>query len=300
MRKAGRTLRRALGAPIRLISRPFRELRGFLDYEPEDTPVADTLANTLENPSLLIEHIEALRRHLLRAILALMITTGISFAFANRALEWLAKPIGGTSALQAIEVTESIGAFMRVSLMSGFVLAFPYILIEFFSFINPGLKRQERVFILVAAPMALVLFLAGLAFSYYVMLPAALPFLLNFLGITTVPRPSNYIRFVTSLMFWIGIAFQFPLIIYILARLGIVRARMLVDGWRIAIVGIAVLAAAVTPTIDPVNMALVMAPMTGLYFLSIGLAAIAQRSRERAERREGAVSGERQALSDKP
>jgi sec-independent protein translocase protein TatC len=285
MSKATQTLRRALGTPFGLISRPVRQLRSFLDYEPEDTPVADTLASTLENPSLLIEHIEALRRHLLRSVLALMLTTAISFAFANRVLDWLARPIGGTAALQAIEVTESIGAFMRVSLMSGFVLAFPYILVEFFSFINPGLKRQERVFILVAAPMALVLFLAGLAFSYYVMLPAALPFLLNFLGITTVPRPSNYIRFVTGLMFWIGVAFQFPLIIYILARLGIVRARMLLDGWRIAIVAIAVLAAAVTPTIDPVNMALVMAPMIGLFFLSIGLAAIAQRSRERAERR---------------
>ncbi len=285
MSKAGQSLRRFLGAPLRVVSRPLRELRSFLDYEPEDTPVADTLASTLENPSLLIEHIEALRRHLLRSILALIITTGISFAFANRVLEWLAKPIGGTGALQAIEVTESIGSFMRVSLMSGFVLAFPYILVEFFSFVNPGLKRQERVFILVAAPMALVLFLAGLAFSYYVMLPAALPFLLNFLGITTVPRPSNYIRFVTGLMFWIGIAFQFPLIIYVLARLGVVRARTLVDGWRVAIVGIAVLAAAVTPTIDPVNMALVMAPMSALYFLSIGLAAMAQRSRERAEAR---------------
>lgn len=285
MSKAGQSLRRFLGAPLRVVSRPLRELRSLLDYEPEDTPVADTLASTLENPSLLIEHIEALRRHLLRSILALIITTGISFAFANRVLEWLAKPIGGTGALQAIEVTESIGSFMRVSLMSGFVLAFPYILVEFFSFVNPGLKRQERVFILVAAPMALVLFLAGLAFSYYVMLPAALPFLLNFLGITTVPRPSNYIRFVTGLMFWIGIAFQFPLIIYVLARLGVVRARTLVDGWRVAIVGIAVLAAAVTPTIDPVNMALVMAPMSALYFLSIGLAAMAQRSRERAEAR---------------
>jgi sec-independent protein translocase protein TatC len=113
------------------------------------------------------------------------------------------------------------------------------------------------------------------------MLPTALPFLLNFLGITTVPRPSNYIRFVTSLMFWIGIAFQFPLVIYVMARMGIVRARMLVEGWRIAVIAIAVLAAAVTPTVDPVNMALVMAPMTALYFLSIGLAALAERGRAR-------------------
>lgn len=284
MKRVGSLLRRLASIPGRILSYPFRRLSAFLDYEPEDTPVADTLATTLEDPSLLIEHIEALRGHLLRSLLALAITTSISFAFAGRVLDFLARPIGGTDALQAIEVTESIGAFMRVSLMSGFVLAFPYILIEFFTFINPGLKRSERLFLLGAAPMALVLFLAGLAFSFFVMLPTALPFLLNFMGITTVPRPSNYIRFVTGLMFWIGIAFQFPLVIYVLARMGIVRARMLIDGWRIAVIGIAVLAAAVTPTVDPVNMALVMAPMTALYFLSIGLAALAERGRDRAAR----------------
>jgi sec-independent protein translocase protein TatC len=281
MRRIGSFLRHLIRVPGRLISYPFRRLKDLLDYEPEDTPVADTLATTLEDPTLLIEHIEALRGHLLRSLLALAITTTVSFAFASRILDFLARPIGGTEALQAIEVTESIGAFMRISLLSGFVLAFPYILIEFFTFINPGLKRSERLFLLGAAPMALVLFLAGLAFSYFVMLPTALPFLLNFLGITTVPRPSNYIRFVTSLMFWIGIAFQFPLVIYVMARMGIVRARMLVEGWRIAVIAIAVLAAAVTPTVDPVNMALVMAPMTALYFLSIGLAALAERGRAR-------------------
>ena len=80
-------------------------------------------------------------------------------------------------------------------------------------------------------------------------------------------------------MFWIGIAFQFPLVIYTLAGLGIVKAKSLARGWRFAILGIAILAAAITPTIDPVNMALVMIPMIVLYFLSIGLAALAQRKR---------------------
>ena len=113
------------------------------------------------------------------------------------------------------------------------------------------------------------------------MLPVALPFLLSFLGIVTRVRPSNYIRFVTGVMFWIGIAFQFPLIFYTLAGLGVINARMLVNGRRFAVLGIAIVAAVVTPTIDPVNMALVMAPMIVLYFLSIGLAALAQRRRPR-------------------
>jgi sec-independent protein translocase protein TatC len=271
---------RVITAPYRVLTWPFRKFREFLAFEPEDASTPDVLGQAIEHPSSLLEHIEALRRHLFRALIALAITTVLSFAFAGIELDWLSRPIGGIKALQAIEVTESIGAYMRVSLLSGFTLAFPYICFELFMFINPGLRRRERFFILTAIPAAFVLFLLGVAFAYYIMLPAALPFLLHFMGITTVPRPSNYIRFVTGLLFWIGISFQFPLLIYALAALGFVNARVLARGWRIAVVGIAVLAAAVTPTVDPVNMALVMAPMILLYFLSIGLAAIAGRRRE--------------------
>ena len=272
---------RIIAAPFRLITWPFRKVRDFINFEPEDIPTADVFARTIEQPTVLLEHISALRKHLFRAVIALFITTGISFVFATQILDFLAEPIGGIEKLQAIEVTESIGAFMRVSLLSGFALAFPYILFEVFTFVNPGLKKRERVLILMSLPFAAMLFIAGLAFAWFVMLPTALPFLLQFMDIITKPRPSNYIRFVTNLMFWIGIAFQFPLVIFVLASLGIVRAETLVRGWRIAIIGIAVLAAVVTPTVDPVNMGLVMLPMIILYFFSIFLAKIAQRSRDR-------------------
>jgi sec-independent protein translocase protein TatC len=232
---------------------------------------------------VLLEHLDVLRKHLFRSLAVLAVTTGISFAFAGRILDFLSTPIGGIDALQSIEVTESLGAFMRVSLLSGFSLALPYILVEAFAFIHPALKRRERIIILVAIPFAAIMFLGGLAFAYFIMLPAALPFLLDFMGITTIPRPSNYIRFVTNLLFWIGISFQFPLVIYALAAAGFVKAKSLISGWRFAIIGIAILAAMVTPTVDPVNMALVMAPMALLYVISIGLAAIAQSARQRRE-----------------
>jgi len=283
MRKALHTLGRALTAPLRLIAWPFRALRKFLDYEPEETSTADVFSRAFEEPAVLLEHLEALRRHLFRAVLVLAVTTAGSFLFAPRILDYLARPIGGIQALQAIEVTESIGAFMRVSLLTGFALALPYISFEAFAFMNPGLKRSERTLVLFAVPMAFVLFVAGLAFTYFIVLPAALDFLLSFMGIPTIPRPSNYIRFVTNLMLWIGLAFEFPLVIYVLAGLGFVHARTLVRGWRFAIVGIAVLAAAATPTVDPVNMALVMGPMIVLYFFSILLAALAQAGRRRRE-----------------
>jgi sec-independent protein translocase protein TatC len=281
MRKILNFLRRIINAPFRLITWPFRKFRDFINYEPEDSSAPDVFAQTIQEPKVLLEHLDDLRKHLFRGLAALAVTTGISFAFASQILDFLATPIGGIDALQSIEVTESLGAFMRVSLLSGVTLALPYLLLEAFAFINPALKKRERVTILTAIPFAAIMFVGGLAFAYFIMLPAALPFLLNFLDIPTIPRPSNYVRFVTNLMFWIGVAFQFPLIIYALAAVGFVKAKTLVSGWRFAIIGIAVLAAMVTPTVDPVNMALVMAPMSILYLLSIGLAVIAGRGRAR-------------------
>ena len=269
-------------SPFRWIARPFLKLRDFLNYEPEDTPLADVFSRTIEQPSILIDHLEALRRHLLRAIVVLIIAVLASTLFAKQALEWLAGPINGLDQLQAIEVTESIGVFMRVSLLTGFVIALPYIGIEIFAFLNPGLRRRERILLLTSIPAASLLFVLGIAFTYYILLTPALDFLLHFMDINAAIRPASYIQFVTGLMFWIGIAFQFPLIVYALAGIGIVNAATLLRGWRFAILAIAVLAAAVTPTIDPINMGLVMVPMILLYFISIGLAVIAGRGRTRS------------------
>jgi sec-independent protein translocase protein TatC len=276
-----RRLWHIITAPLRWIARPFHKLRDFLNHEPEDLPISDVFSRTIEEPSLLIDHIEALRRHLLRATVVLIIAVLVSTLFAKQLLAWFAVPIGGVDQLQSIEVTESIGVFMRISLLSGFALSLPYIGIEIFAFVNPGLRRRERVLLLMAIPAASLLFITGMAFTYFIMLTPSLDFLLHFMGIQAAIRPASYIQFVTGLMFWIGVAFQFPLIIYALAGLGIVNAKALLRGWRFAILGIAVLAAAVTPTIDPVNMGLVMMPMVLLYFVSIGLAAIAGRGRKR-------------------
>jgi sec-independent protein translocase protein TatC len=272
-------------APVRLLLWPFRRVRQFIDYEPDETTAGDAFAQTLQSPGVLFDHLQALRGHLMRSLIALGLGTTVGFTFAQRILDWMSEPIGGIEALQAIEVTESVGAFMKVSLLTGFVLAFPYILLEVFAFINPGLKRRERILLLTSIPAATLLFIAGVSFAYFVMLPAALPFLLNFLGIQTVPRPSNYISFTTNLLFWIGVSFTFPLIMFALASVGMVRSGSLLKGWRFAIVGIAVMAAAITPTVDPVNMSLLMLPMVVLYGLSILLAAVAERARRRRTER---------------
>lgn len=267
--------------PFRWLRTIFREIKDFLSTEPEDTPLGDSLEKAVSNPQSLLVHLDALRKHLFRAALVLVAATVIAFAFASQIINLLAYPVGGIDALVAIDPTEPIGTFMRVSLLTGFAVTLPYIILEIWLFIAPGLSRDSRIFGLYAIPVAVIFFVGGMAFTFFVILPQAIPFLVNFGGITSQIRPSSYIRFVTSIMFWIGIAFQFPLIIYVLARVGLVRAQVLIDQWRLAIVIIAVISAMITPTIDPVNMGLVMGPMIVLYFLGVLLAKIAERGRDR-------------------
>ena len=120
-----------------------------------------------------------------------------------------------------------------------------------------------------------------MAFTFYVLLPSAIPFLGNFTAITQSWRAGDYFGFVTGLMIWIGLFFEFPLIIYILSSIGLVKPAVLAKQWRLAIVVISIIAAAVTPTVDPVNMGLVMIPMILLYFFSIGMSYIAYAGRKR-------------------
>ena len=223
------------------------------------------------------DHVEELRRRLLIALIALAVTTAGSFLFAERIIGLLAEPAGSLDALQSIEVTENVAVFMRVSLLSGVAIAMPVILYELLAFIMPGLKINEKKWVMLTVFFGTVLFLAGAAFSYFVMLPASLTFLLQFLGVETKPRLSSYIDFITSLIFWLGIGFQFPILVFTLAKLRIVSVESLAKGWRYAIVLIAILAAMITPTVDPVNMALLMAPLLILYLLSILFAFFAAR-----------------------
>ena len=290
MRKRLSAIWRFITIPFRLISWLFRtigrwlrrtsqNIHYFMTSEPEEESLPDTFAKTVENPAGLLEHVDALRKHLLRATLFLLVTTALSFTFATKIIDLLAQPIGGIKSLQAIDVTEPLSVFMRVSLLSGFALALPYIVLEVWLFAAPGLRRRERIYGLVAIPLVLIFFVGGMLFAYFLMLPTALPFLLNFMDIPTIPRPSTYLGFVTSMLFWIGVIFEFPLVIYVLASMGLVNASTLAKQWRLAMVIIAVAAAAITPTVDPISMSIVMAPMIVLYFLSIGLAKIAQRGR---------------------
>lgn len=269
---------RWLTAPLRWL---FKPLRAFWADEPEDTPLGETVQKAIANPGDVLAHLAALRGHLLRSVIVLAAAALVAFQYSHAILNWLAVPIGGIEGLQAIDVTEPISVVMRVTLFTAFAVALPYIAFELLLFIAPGLSRSARLTGLIAMPLILIFFAAGMLFTYYVLLPPAVAFLLNFMGIPTIVRPASYITFATGLMFWVGLAFELPLVSYVLAAMGLLPARWLSANWRVATVALAVVAAAITPTVDPINMMLVWIPLVALYFLSVGTASLAQRQRTR-------------------
>lgn len=230
-----------------------------------------------ENPASILPHVIELRNRLIRAVIALIIGTAVASLLGGQILELAARPLGpgGLENLQAIRVTEPFSVFFRVALVVGAILAAPYIITQIWIFVAAGLKPSERRIFYLAVPFALLLFLSGVTFAYVVMLPVAVPFLTTFMGFNAHPTVDNYIQFITTVLLWVGVAFELPLIMFGLAKVGIVNAGMLARNWRIAIVLIVIAAAFITPTPDPVNMGIVAAPLFVLYLLSIVLALFA-------------------------
>jgi sec-independent protein translocase protein TatC len=260
----------SLLAAVVVLARNWRALAS-----PTDTN--GDLGVIFENPSSLMPHIIELRDRLIRSAVSIVLTTIIAATFTRQIIVLLAEPVGGLDAIQAIRVTEPFGIFFRVSITLGIILASPYIIAQLWVFTAVGLKPSERRVFYFLFPFAVILFAAGVAFAYLVMLPVAVPFLVNFMGIKATPTLEDYLKFVTNALLWVGVSFEMPLVTFVLAKAGIVNAKMLLQNWRIALVLIAVLAAVVTPTPDPINMGIVAAPLFVLYLLSIVMAFFARR-----------------------
>lgn len=268
------------------ILRNFRSLNqdpdeGFLD-------ISGTVENVAQNWRVVVPHLVELRQRLFYSVLMLAITTAISFTFTPQLLEVIIAPLPPEAELQAAALTDQLGMFMRIALTSGVLLAIPFIATQIWIFIAQGLKSNERRYVYFIVPGATLLFITGVSFSYFVMLPTALPFLLSIFPdekIRDLLRLTDYVFDVTRLLLWVGLSFEMPLIFAVLARVRLISARQLLQGWRVALIGIAVAAALITPTADPINMGLVMLPLFGLYLLSILLAFIVRRGEKPRERK---------------
>ena len=237
----------------------------------------------------ILQHLAELRRRVFISALALLVGSAVAFVFFRQIIDLLVLPARdldtGAGQLVFVEVTELLTTSIKVSFVGGFVLALPVILYQVIMFIAPGLTGRERRYLLGFLPGVLLAFVAGVAFAYFVLTPPALHFLLTFGGDVATPliRVSNLVNLMLRLLFWMGVSFETPLVMYLLAQLGIVNARMLGRFRRYWVVVAFILGAIITPTFDPVNQALVAVPLLVLYELGVLLAKLAGRGRRASQ-----------------
>ncbi len=233
----------------------------------------------------ILEHLRELRDRLIKATLALVLGMAAGMFFARYFLEVLIAPLQGASELQLLKPTENILIYFKAALILGAILASPFILYQLVAFVVPGLTKSERRYLYLLLPLAGVLFALGVAFSSFVVLPFTLNYLQTFLSDLFKAQYSvgYYMSFVANFVLWVGIAFETPLVIALLARLGVISPEQLRGTWRFAVVIIAVLSAVITPTPDPFTMSVVMLPLLGLYLLGVLLARFTYRPRPPVE-----------------
>lgn len=232
-----------------------------------------------------VEHLTELRHRLFIVLGWLFGSAIVAFVFSNQLLEIIARPKGDIQ-LIVLAPIDMLWATFEVIFGAAAVLTLPVMLYQTLRFIEPALetpaeKAAYRLIALVGIPLVLIFFVLGALFAYFIMLPFALKYLASF-G-TDIARASwnvrAYFGFTVGVMLWMGAAFETPLIMAMLARLGIASPTAMARQWRYAFVGIAIIAAVITPTIDPLNMALVMGPLLALYFLGVLFARLTYRPR---------------------
>ncbi len=242
---------------------------------PTDLPPEDGMG--------ILDHLKEFQGRVIRAVIAVAITTSLSFFFVSDLLKALSAPYGGK--LLVLEPTEGISIFIRVGLTMGIAIASPIIIYQILAFVIPGLTPKELRLMRFVVPMSFILFLIGASFAWFLMIPTAIEYLATFgPEIFQVEFSSRgYVPFVMQLTMWIGVAFEMPLVMMFLAQLGFVTPKMLIQGWRLAVVGCVIAASVITPTVDPFNMALVALPLMGLYIISILFAYFPYRARRKRD-----------------
>lgn len=226
----------------------------------------------------LAEHLEELRRRLGISFGALLVAVGIGFTQADRLIGWLQRPVESVLPRFAFfSPTEPLAAYLHVSVLAGLALAMPVMLWQCWLFIRSGLSGRERAVGLAFVGWGTFQFLAGILFAYFALLPVSLRLLLgigreHFDPVISIGR---YLSFVTTLTVWCGLVFELPVVLFVLAKVGIVTPEWLRQQRPYAILVLVIIAAIVTPTTDPVNLLLMAVPLIFLYEFSIMVAQFA-------------------------
>lgn len=236
----------------------------------------------------LLEHLDELRRRIVYSLLALVAGFGMCWAFVRDIYSFLERPIRphlpeGTQ-LSYLGPADPLLLYIKVALLAGVFLAAPVILYQAWRFISPGLYKRERRWAAPFVVLGTLFFVAGGAFAYYVAFPFAVKFLIGvgdlFTPVITIER---YFRFLMTVILGLGLMFELPIVIFLLAQMGLVTPGFLMRHFRWAVLLIFLVAAIITPTPDVINLCVFALPTIGLYLLGVGAAWVTQR--RKAKRR---------------
>ena len=241
-------------------------------------PASDDSAGAEEMS--LLDHLREVRNRVVISAVALVVGTAIAFFATPWLLKILTLPLGVDKKLLVTDPLSGLTSTFGISLTAGAVLALPVILYQLIAFILPGLLPKERNWLRFGFPAALILYALGAGFAWFVFVPNAINFLTSWMqeSFEYLIKSDEYLTFVSGIVFWMGFAFEMPLIMFLLAKVNVLSSRVLAKNWRYAVVAIAVLAAFITPTPDPINMGLVMFPLLVLYGVSIIMEWLARRN----------------------
>ena len=228
------------------------------------------------------QHLEELRKRSIYSTIAIAITTGVSFSLAAHIFSILEALAPEDTNFIFTEAMELLVTYFKLSIYCGVALALPFLIYQALMFIRPALTSRERMWVYILLPAVALFFAGGVAFGYF-FVPRMLSFLIEFPLAADVANPeikiSGYVSLVARLLFGLGLVFETPLVIFFLARIGLVTPQWLLRQWRYAIVVCYIVAAIITPTPDPINCSIVALALVALYFLSIILAWIAWKLR---------------------
>lgn len=248
-----------------------------------ETPTSSTGHMTLW------EHLAELRTRLFRVAIAVAIGAVLGWFLYPYVLEILKHPFNEVQPNQPFIATEPLQAFGLRIKMSGYIgiaLAMPVIAWQVWRFVTPGLYPQEKKYAIPFTISAIILFIGGAAVAFFILNPT-LEFLTTIGGSEIEPfyTASSYVTLIIWMMIAFGVGFEFPVLLVALMMIGVLSPRRLLRWWRQAIVVIAIIAAVITPSGDPISMTALAVPMLLLYFLAIGVGALVLKLRLRSKRK---------------
>lgn len=239
-----------------------------------------------------IEHLEELRKRLLRAVLAIVVGFGVCFAFKERLFDIIAGPVikllPQGSTLVFTGLPDPFFMYLKAAFVAGVFLVLPFVIYQMWLFVRPGLYERERKLAFPFISFGVILFYAGGAFAYFLVFPAAFKFFLGFQTEALKPMLSirDYVSLVMILMLAFGAVFETPIVIVLLGLLGVVHSDMLRKGRRYFIVLAFIIGAILTPTPDIVNQSLMAIPMLLFYEVGILILSVFEKKRAREEEME--------------